>query len=1036
MHRSLPILLAIASLLLFSCQEKEDKPKPVEPEDELVQKSLALRLKKLATKAAVYETGALGWEKGDTILYANPDNGIVRKTGISSPGGLVAVPFKLESSCEKVVAVYGGTELSAADNNYTLKGALTQKQNGSLYPASVFAGVLNAQTSSEQQLSCVNAVLRFSFGPNGVRTLVFRSADGTAVCSNDGQLGLTISNDVVSAGATALCDSISVAVTDDNTFYASILPCKLDKGYILRAYDEAGTVIASGAFPSSVSFAAGDLVELGCLDEVLTPTDGNWDFNWDGKSFFVTPGGAGSRSGKCWENAMSAADFGAILQKGITTEEVTAYLAKGVYEIHSSISDGYYVCRIEGGYPDGLKNRDLSGRDIVANETVISGGNNGRIFQINTHVGLYFDGVDFKSAKATSSSDYGGVVNLNNAYAVFQVANSRLYSNYAYRGGAVYVSSGKACFHNCVFENNSAHDRGGAFGATSTTAFLYFNKCSFVSNYLDGGEWGTVASCNGQSTVAMNNCVSHGNYSTSSTNDPTFNGQHNLTVSNCSFIESTQLRGILRLENSASGSLVNSIVINTADAKPAITMNNGQYQLVSYGHNIIGSVDGSGADAFSFHRNDKGNTVSLNAQWRENVSNYLWDEQPDDFAPASLSEVRNALPQGFLSWLASVDPDALITDRNGNPRRQEYLRPGSYEGTHINPTAKVFVVPSTTSYAMLREKVKLSFFNVYASTGISVAWGDGTTSNETLSKDGVISHEYGQAGSYTISVNAGGVTSSFGITVASLLSLDKALDELYKSNKCWVMNHRAHTADWSVPENSVAAVNASIAAGADCLETDTHITSDGVVVICHDQTINATTNGSGDITKMTLSQIKSYYLKDRNGKVTTEKMPTLEEFLLAARGKIYVNLDYSPRSASTAQVMAVVEKLGMTGQVLYYCNTEEKMNEALALNPDAQVYINHGFYSKLTGKGRYFIQATWNNTLTTSSGYAVNARNANSGGLLVSVNLLHVLSDYISDKHIDSDQVSSLFTVFPSCKMIMTDCPEELIADLATRGKR
>ena len=1036
MRRPFPIILAFTSILILSCQEKEVIPKPVEPEVEIVQKSLTLRLKKLATRASVNETGSLGWEKGDTIRYVNPDNSLVRKTGIASPGGIVAVSFELEASCEKVVAVYGGTELSVADNNYILKNALTQKQNGALCPAAVFTGVLDAQNSNEQQLPCLNAVLRFSFGPNDVRTLVFRSGDGTAVCSCDRQLVLTINNNVVSASASALCDSVSVAVTDDNTFYASILPCKLDKGYILRAYDAEGCVIASGVFPSPVSFTAGDLVELGRLDEVLTPTDGHWDYNWDGKSFFVTPVGAGSRSGKSWDNAMSASDFGAILQKGITTADVTAYLSKGVYDIHTSISDGKYICHIEGGYPSGMKNRDLSGRDIIANETIISGGNSGRIFQINAPISLYFDGVDFKSAKTASSSDYGGVVNLNNANAVLQVANSHFYSNYAYRGGAIFVASGKAGFHNCVFENNSAHDRGGAFGGSSTEAFLYFNKCAFVSNFIDGGEWGTVASCNGQSTVAMNNCVSYGNYSTSSTNDPTFNGQHNLTISNCSFVENTKSRGILRLENSASGTLVNSIVLNTADAKPAITMNNGQYKLTSNGHNIIGSVDGSGADVFSFHQSDKGNTTSLNVQWDSNKNNYLWDEQLDDFDPASLVEVRNALPQGFLSWLATVDPDALTTDRNGNPRTQEYLRPGSYEGTHINPTATVLVTPSTTSYAMLREKVKLSFFNVYSATEISVAWGDGTTSSESLSMEGTISHEYGQAGFYTIRVNAGGVSTSFDVTVANLLSLDKALDDLYKSDRCWVMNHRAHTADWSVPENSVAAVNASIAAGADCIETDTHITSDGVVVICHDQTINATTNGAGDITKMTLSQIKSYYLKDRNGRVTTEKMPTLEEFLLAARGKIYVNLDYSPRSASTAQVMAIVEKLGMTGQVLYYCNTEEKMNEVLSLNPDAQVYINHGFYGKLSGKGRYFIQATWNNTLTTSSGYAVNARNANAGGLLVSVNLLHVLSDYISDKHIDSGQVTSLFNVFPSCRMIMTDCPEELVTDLTNRGKR
>ena len=1041
MKRILPFILAALCLSVLSCHEDIPEPeepvKPDKPEkEELVTKSLTLRLKKMETKAAATETGGVSWEKGDAVRYANPDKGIVRTSTVGSSGGLVSLPFQFETTCKNLVAVLGGTEFSGSGKAYAIKGALRKDQDGTLGAGSVFAGVLDPQAIGEQVLAPLNAAVRFSFGMSGVRTLVFRSADGTPLCSADGQVSLTVDNNSVKASVPNPCDSVSVAVADNGTFCASLLPCVLGEGYILHAYDAEGSLVAVGSSPAAIGIRAGDLFELGRLDEVLTPTEGHGDFNWDGKDYFVTQDGAGEKNGRTWENAMSATELCAALQRGLASEDATVHMAKGTYTMHVSIGSGTYTCHFEGGYPEGLSDKNTDGRNISAYETVISGDQKGRIFQVNAPVRLYFDGIGFQSAKTEGSSEYGGVAYLNDAKAVFQVTNSRLYDNYAYRGGVISVNAGRAGFHNCVFENNSAHDRGGVFNGSSAEAFLYFNKCSFVSNHMDGGEWGTVASCNGQSTVAMNNCVSHGNYSSESSNDPTFNGQHFLTVANCTFIEETRLRGILRLENTASGKLINSIVVNTGASKPAVTMNNGQYLLTSYGHNFIGGVDGSGAQSFSIHESDKINVSSLDAQWNAVDSNYRWDVQPDDFNPATVDEVRGALTSDFLSWLASVDPEALTTDRNGRPRNAVSLRPGSYEGTHVHPSAKVQIKPSTTTYAMLREKVKLTFLNIYSATSVCVDWGDGSITTETLSANGTLAHEYANAGDYSISATAGDVSASYTITVASLLSLDKAMEELYNSNKCWVMNHRAHLADWSIPENSVAAVNASIAAGVDCLELDTHITADGVVVVCHDQTINATTNGSGTITNMTLAQIKSYNLKDRNGRVTSEKMPTLEEYLLAARGKIYVNLDYSPRTASTAQVMAVVEKLGMNGQVLYYCNSEEKMEEVLALNPDAQAYINHGFYSKLTGRGRYFIQATWNNTLTTSSGYAVNARNANAGGLLVSVNLLHVLSDYISDKHIDPSQVSSLFNVFPSCKMIMTDCPEELLTDLAGRGKR
>ena len=80
-------------------------------------------------------------------------------------------------------------------------------------------------------------------------------------------------------------------------------------------------------------------------------------------------------------------------------------------------------------------------------------------------------------------------------------------------------------------------------------------------------------------------------------------------------------------------------------------------------------------------------------------------------------------------------------------------------------------------------------------------------------------------------------------------------------------------------------------------------------MVCHDQTINATTNGTGDITKMTYAELQKYNLKDRNGRVTDEKMPTLEEFLKAGRGRIYYNLDYSPRTATSQQVVDIVLSL-------------------------------------------------------------------------------------------------------------------------------
>jgi glycerophosphoryl diester phosphodiesterase len=49
------------------------------------------------------------------------------------------------------------------------------------------------------------------------------------------------------------------------------------------------------------------------------------------------------------------------------------------------------------------------------------------------------------------------------------------------------------------------------------------------------------------------------------------------------------------------------------------------------------------------------------------------------------------------------------------------------------------------------------------------------------------------------------------------------------------------------PENTMAAFENGVALGADALELDVHLSRDGVVVVCHDETVDRTTDGRGAI---------------------------------------------------------------------------------------------------------------------------------------------------------------------------------------------
>lgn len=87
-------------------------------------------------------------------------------------------------------------------------------------------------------------------------------------------------------------------------------------------------------------------------------------------------------------------------------------------------------------------------------------------------------------------------------------------------------------------------------------------------------------------------------------------------------------------------------------------------------------------------------------------------------------------------------------------------------------------------------------------------------------------------------------------------------------------------------ENSLAGAQAAVAGGATHIEIDVHLTSDGHVIIMHDDTIDRTTNGSGAIAGMTLAQIRQYSITKTYDwdVVDPQPIPTAEEIFEAFAG--------------------------------------------------------------------------------------------------------------------------------------------------------
>lgn len=109
-----------------------------------------------------------------------------------------------------------------------------------------------------------------------------------------------------------------------------------------------------------------------------------------------------------------------------------------------------------------------------------------------------------------------------------------------------------------------------------------------------------------------------------------------------------------------------------------------------------------------------------------------------------------------------------------------------------------------------------------------------------------------------------------------------------------VLAHRGYAK--AFPENTMLAFKEAAKYPIAGFELDVHLTKDGVPVICHDEDIKRTSNGSGLIKDMTLAELRSYLFT--NGMVREERtkedllIPKMEDFLAwLQKGSLIVNIE-------------------------------------------------------------------------------------------------------------------------------------------------
>ncbi len=135
------------------------------------------------------------------------------------------------------------------------------------------------------------------------------------------------------------------------------------------------------------------------------------------------------------------------------------------------------------------------------------------------------------------------------------------------------------------------------------------------------------------------------------------------------------------------------------------------------------------------------------------------------------------------------------------------------------------------------------------------------------------------------------IIATISTTLYGQLRTDTLLSQLndLNSNKIFVVSHRG---DWrNAPENSLQSIQNCIDLGVDMVEIDLKKTKDGHLILMHDKLIDRTTTGKGSPSDYTLEEIKRLKLRNGAGHRTYHTVPTLEEAMNLAKGKILVNID-------------------------------------------------------------------------------------------------------------------------------------------------
>ena len=168
------------------------------------------------------------------------------------------------------------------------------------------------------------------------------------------------------------------------------------------------------------------------------------------------------------------------------------------------------------------------------------------------------------------------------------------------------------------------------------------------------------------------------------------------------------------------------------------------------------------------------------------------------------------------------------------------------------------------------------------------------------------------------------------------------IDEFYAASaRTRVIAHRGFSG--AAPENTIASVRAAIEIQADMVEIDVTLTSDGHIVVIHDETLDRTTNGSGKVSDFSRAELQlldagAWFAPTFAG----ERIPSLDAVLDEIEDRILLNVEIKSEAVDRGVVPKVassIRKRGMIDQVVVSSFSPTALQQMHSVAPEIRTAV-------------------------------------------------------------------------------------------------